>query len=83
MISSTLFLMLFIRRTHSNLYNSVDGSVSISVLRWNSVIQDNKFKYEFLKRQLNYKLRDDPNYAMDYLMKKYGELFPNSQNELQ
>jgi hypothetical protein len=61
----------------------VDGSVSISVLRWNSVIQDNKFKYEFLKRQLNYKLRDDPNYAMDYLMKKYGELFPNSQNELQ
>lgn len=31
-----------------NFYNSDDGSVSISVLKWSSVIQGNKFKLEFL-----------------------------------
>lgn len=33
-----------------NLYNSEDGSISISVLKWSSVIQENKFKYEFLRK---------------------------------
>lgn len=58
-----------------NLYNSDDGSVSISVLRWSSVIQENKFKYEFLRNKLNYQLSSDPNFAMDYLFAKHAELF--------
>lgn len=62
-----------------NLYNSVDGSIEISVLQWASVIQDNKFKYEFLRKKLNYELSDDPGFAMDYLMAKHSELFPKKQ----
>lgn len=59
-----------------NLYNSEDGSVSISVLKWATVIQDNKFKYEFLRKKLNHQLSDDPNFATDYLRTKHAELFP-------
>lgn len=58
-----------------NLYNSDDGSVSISVLKWSSVIQENKFKYEFLRNKLNYQLSSDPDFAMDYLLTKHAELF--------
>lgn len=58
-----------------NLYNSDDGSVSISVLKWSSIIQENKFKYEFLRNKLNYQLSSDPNFAMDYLLTKHAELF--------
>ncbi len=58
-----------------NLYNSEDGSVAISVLKWSSIIQDNKFKYQFLKEKLNHQLNDDPNFASDYLRTKHAELF--------
>ena len=58
-----------------NLYNSEDGSVAISVLKWSSIIQDNKFKYEFLRNKLNYQLSSDPDFAMDYLLTKHAELF--------
>lgn len=64
-----------------NLYNSEDGSVSISVLKWSTVIQDNKFKYEFLRKKLNHQLSDDPNFATDYLRTKHAELFPVSEKE--
>ncbi|MEA4848783.1 MAG: ATP-binding protein [Clostridiaceae bacterium] len=57
-----------------NYYNA--GNISISVLMWSSIIQDNKLKYEFLRRKLNHQLSDDPNFAMDYLMTKHAELFP-------
>ena len=59
-----------------NLYNSEDGSIAISVLKWSTIIQDNKFKYEFLRKKLNYELSNDPNFAMDYLLTKHAELFP-------
>lgn len=58
-----------------NLYNSEDGSIAISVLKWSSIIQDNKFKYEFLRNKLNYQLSSDPDFAMDYLLTKHAELF--------
>lgn len=64
-----------------NLYNSDDGRIEISVLKWSSVIQDNKFKYEFLRKKLNYTLSDNPDFAMDYLMEKHAELFPKKQEE--
>ena len=63
-----------------NLYNSEDGSVSISVLKWSTVIQDNKFKYEFLRKKLNHQLSNDPNFAADYLRAKHAELFPVTEN---
>lgn len=53
-----------------------DGRISISVLKWSSVIQENKFKYEFLRKKLNHQLSDDPNFASDYLRTKHAELFP-------
>ncbi len=64
-----------------NLYNSNDGSVSISVLKWSSIIQENKFKYEFLRNKLNYQLSSDPNFAMDYLFTKHAELFSSNTKE--
>lgn len=53
-----------------------DGRISISVLKWSSVIQENKFKYEFLRKKLNHQLSEDPNFASDYLRTKHAELFP-------
>lgn len=64
-----------------NFYNSDDGSISISVLKWSTVIQDNKFKYEFLRKKLNHQLSDDPNFAADYLRTKHAELFPAKEKE--
>lgn len=64
-----------------NLYNSEDGSVSISVLKWSSIIQENKFKYEFLRKKLNYQLSSDPNFAMDYLLTKHAELFSDNKKK--
>lgn len=62
-----------------NYYNA--GNVSISVLKWSKIIQDNKLKYEFLRGKLNHELSDDPDFAMDYLMKKHGELFSKGKQE--
>lgn len=56
-----------------------DGRISISVLKWSSVIQENKFKYEFLRKKLNHQLSDDPNFASDYLRTKHAELFPTEK----
>ena len=64
-----------------NFYNSEDGSVSISILKWSSLIQDNKFKYEFLRKKLNHQLSDDPNFASDYLRTKHAELFPEGKEK--
>lgn len=58
-----------------NFYNSKDGSISVSVLKWSKIIQENKFKYEFLRQQLNYEVSADPDYATDYLLTKHAELF--------
>ncbi len=58
-----------------NFYNTKDGSVAVSVLKWSTIIQDNKFKYEFLRQKLNYELSSDPNFAKDYLLTKHAELF--------
>ena len=60
-----------------NYYNA--DNISISVLKWSKVIQDNKLKYEFLRGKLNHELSDDPNFAMDYLMTKHADLFPKTQ----
>lgn len=62
-----------------NYYNA--GNISISVLEWSQVIQENKLKYEFLKRKLNHELSDDPDFATDYLMTKYAELFPAKKED--
>lgn len=64
-----------------NYYNSEDGSVSISVLKWSSVIQENKFKLEFLRKKLNHQLDDNPNFASDYLLARHAELFPPAEKE--
>lgn len=58
-----------------NLYNSKDGNIAISVLKWSEVIQENKFKYEYLRKKLNHQLSDDPDYIVDYLRTKHAELF--------
>ena len=57
------------------------GNISISVLKWSKVIQDNKLKYEFLRGKLNHEISDDPDFAMDYLMKKHCELFSKNKQE--
>ena len=58
-----------------NYWNSSDESVSISVLKWSEIIQNNKFKYEFLRKKLNYQLSDDADFAIKYLNEKHAELF--------
>lgn len=57
-----------------NFYNA--DNVSISVFEWSKIIQDNKLKYEYLRRKLNHQLSSDPNFASDYLRTKHAELFP-------
>ena len=60
-----------------NFYNA--DNVSISVFEWSKIIQDNKLKYEYLRRKLNHQLSSDPNFASDYLRTKHGELFPTEE----
>ena len=55
-----------------NYYNA--GNISISVFEWSKIIQDNKLKYEYLRKKLNHQLSDDPNFAVDYLRAKHAEL---------
>lgn len=43
--------------------------------------QDNKLKYEYLRKKLNHQLSDDPNFAVDYLRAKHAELFPTKEKE--
>lgn len=57
-----------------NLYNSEDGTVSVSVLQWNKVIQENKLRFNFLKERLDYSLEASQQ-ALDYLHIKYASLF--------
>ena len=57
-----------------NLYNSDDGSLSISVYRWSNIIQDNKLRFNFLKEKLSYFLEDSKQ-ALDYLHTTYADLF--------
>ncbi len=61
-----------------NLQNDQTNHFSISVFRWNEIISQLKFKYEFLRRKLNLELSDDPDFAKKTLMEKHEELFPNS-----
>ena len=60
-----------------NFYNA--DNVSISVFEWSKIIQDNKLKYEYLRRKLNHQLSSDPNFASDYLRTKHSELFPTEE----
>ena len=60
-----------------NCYNA--DNVSISVFEWSKIIQDNKLKYEYLRRKLNHQLSSDPNFASDYLRTKHAELFPTEE----
>ena len=62
-----------------NFYNA--GNVSISVFKWSKIIQDNKLKYQYLRRRLNHQLSDDPDFAADYLRTKHAELFPVTEKE--
>ena len=57
-----------------NFYNA--GNISISIMKWSRIIQDNKLKYEYLRAKLNHQLSEDPNFASDYLRTKHAELFP-------
>lgn len=57
-----------------NYYNA--ENVSISVFEWSKIIQDNKLKYEYLRKKLNHQLNNDPNFITDYLHTKHAELFP-------
>ena len=61
-----------------NLQNDQANNMSISVYRWNEIISQLKFKYEFLKQKLNLELSDDPDHTKKTLMEKHGELFPNT-----
>lgn len=60
-----------------NFYNA--DNVSISVFEWSKIIQDNKLKYDYLRRKLNHQLSSDPNFASDYLRTKHAELFPTEE----
>lgn len=79
----------FDKRVRSALANQVVGegnyynaeNVSISVFEWSKIIQDNKLKYEYLRKKLNHQLSDDPNFATDYLRTKHAELFPVTEKE--
>lgn len=57
-----------------NYYNSDDGHISISVHKWNKIIQENKLRFDFLKTKLEYTL-DESEEALQYLHTKYAELF--------
>ena len=54
--------------------------MSISVLCWSSVIQENKFKLKFLRSKLNHQLNDDPNFATDSLVTRHAEFFHTVQD---
>lgn len=56
-------------------------SSELSVFEWSKIIQDNKLKYEYLRKKLNHQLSDDPNFAVDYLRAKHAELFPTKEKE--
>ncbi len=58
-----------------NFYNSDDGQISISVLKWNTLIHQNKMKYQFLKEKLNYSI-DSNEKSLEYLKEKYSEFLP-------
>ena len=60
-----------------NFYNS--GNVSISVQRWNTIIQQNKIKFSWLNDRLKYTMEDNEQ-ALDYLHKKYTSLFSQKEN---
>jgi hypothetical protein len=59
-----------------NYYNSEDGNISISVYKWNQVIQENKLKLNFLKDKLGHEIKDNKS-ALEYLNDKYSKFFPN------
>lgn len=63
-----------------NYYNA--GNVSISVFEWSKIIQDNKLKYEYLRKKLNQQLSDDPDFVVDYLHTKHAELFPAKKKKV-
>lgn len=62
-----------------NYYNA--GNISISVFEWSKIIQDNKLKYEYLRKKLNHQLSDDPEFVVDYLHTKHAELFSAKEKE--
>ena len=64
-----------------NYFNSEDGTYSISILKWSTIIQENKFKYEYLRKKLNEQLSDDPDFTHDFLLKKYSKLFSDDKKE--
>ena len=80
----------FDQRVHSALENQVvgdgnyynAGNVSISVFEWSKIIQDNKLKYEYLRKKLNHQLSDDPDFVVDYLHTKHAELFPAKKKKV-
>ncbi len=57
-----------------NYYNSDDGHISISVYRWNKIIQENKLRFDFLKNKLDYTMTESDQ-ALEYLHTKYKALF--------
>lgn len=59
-----------------NYYNSEDGNISISVYKWNQVIQENKLKLNFLKDKLGHEIKDNKS-ALEYLNDKYSKFFLN------
>jgi hypothetical protein len=61
-----------------NFYNSSDGSIAISVLRWNSIIQENKLRLDFLRDKLSFSLEDSQP-SIDYLHKTYADLFESTK----
>ncbi|MDR1700920.1 MAG: ATP-binding protein, partial [Lachnoclostridium sp.] len=49
-----------------NYYNSDDGHISISVYKWNKIIQENKLRFDFLKSKLDYTMTESDQ-ALEYL----------------
>lgn len=62
------------KKSKGNYYNSADGSISITVRKWNDLILENKLKYNFLKEKLAYKIEDDME-GLTYVKTKYAEYF--------
>ncbi|MCX7424592.1 MAG: ATP-binding protein [Planctomycetia bacterium] len=61
-------------KEYGHIYSSKDGLVDIHVMRWSTVIDQAKWRYEFLRKELEARITTDDGLA--YLRQKYPEYLP-------
>ncbi|MDF2612562.1 MAG: hypothetical protein K0S71_348 [Clostridia bacterium] len=62
------------QKNQGDYYESKDGNIVISVLRWSDLILANKMKYNFLREKLSYRMEDKMQ-GFEYIQKKYNQYF--------